>query len=356
MAALRVIVSYFFGAGNIPLGESCAAALESLGHEVQRFDSDPIHPLDRALLKPAGKIDRLLGHPCRGLLESSPWQAHHLRARLLEQAVRQARPDLLLVIRGNGFDPDFIRYLKRRYAIARTVCWWVKGPKWFELMHADAKGYDRYYCIHRNGYGEGDGIDHLPALAVDNLLYQKMPRQELRHPVVFVGSWNALRQQVVQGLTEFPVSIYGPKWRKKNLLRPGVRKMVRGSGIWGKSLCRLYNDADIALNISAWSTSEFTGLNLRILDVVGCGTFLLTDYSDDLRNYLIPGEEVETFRDQEELKDKLRFYLKNVEARQRIAERGYRKVCGMESYQGKMAGMLRDLGLLPDLARLQGEG
>ena len=80
----------------------------------------------------------------------------------------------------------------------------------------------------------------------------------------------------------------------------------------GEELVGLYNKTKIALNISQWDTASLSGLNLRIFDIPACGAFLLTDYSDALAEYFKPGEEIETFKDIAELKDKLSYYLKTI--------------------------------------------
>lgn len=343
---LKVLVSYFFGRNAIPLGESCARAFESLGSEVCRFDSGIDSPFHERVFKPIAKLARIVGYRRHELFADSSWGNQAYRQRRLENAVKEFRPDLLLVIRGHGFDPAFIRHLRVRYDIGSTVCWWVKGPKWFDLMLEEKGSYDHYFCIHRGGYSETDGIRHLSALAVDDSLYRRLDRGEsksLQHDIVFVGSWNRRRQEIVEQLSDFPLELYGPKWRRRNLFNPGIARMVRANGIWGDDLCTLYNKTKIALNISSWDTTASSGLNLRVFDTLACGTFLLTDYSADLTSFFAVGEEIETYASIDELRDKLRYYLSKDQARERIARRGYERVTKLGTYREKMRLMLKDV-------------
>ncbi len=69
--------------------------------------------------------------------------------------------------------------------------------------------------------------------------------------------------------------------------------------------------------------------NMRIFEATGSGVFLLTEYFDNLSQYFEPGREIETFRNETELLDKIRYYLSHPEERERIADNG-RKRCHNE--------------------------
>jgi len=61
------------------------------------------------------------------------------------------------------------------------------------------------------------------------------------------------------------------------------------------------------------------------------GIFLLAERTDDHLALFEEGKEAEYFGDDEELKDKIRFYLENDEARKRIAAAG-RERCLRSGY------------------------
>ncbi len=336
----KIIISYFLGPSSIPIGSSCARALKELGCNVFCFNSGIESRMDSFFFKPVNKIIRAGGFKNIDISRDSPRNNQNYRQALLEKAVREFRPDILFVLRGNGFDGDYITYLKEEYKINKTSGWWVKGPKWFDRMHLESKAYDHYFCIHRERYADKSGISYLPVLAVDSynyrLLYSHGQRPS-RHEVVFVGGWYQRRQELLEGLKGVRVSVYGPKWRRRNYFNPRIYRMVKGSYIWGEDLIALYNTTKISLNISAWDTGNFSGLNFRVMDVPTCGSFLMTDYSDDLREYFRLGRDIETFRDKDELIDKVSYYLKNDHERERIALNGYEKVLSLGTVKDKMA-------------------
>ena len=55
------------------------------------------------------------------------------------------------------------------------------------------------------------------------------------------------------------------------------------------------------------------------------GAMLLPQAASNLRAFFTPGREVETFRDQKELRDKILFFLANEEERRTVAENGQRR-------------------------------
>ena len=337
MNPLRILISYTFGHNSIPLGHSCARALKELGCEVYCFDSGVKCTFDNYVLKPLTKILKTFGLAKVDLCQKSKWGAQNHKQYLLEKAVAEFRPDILFVIRGNSFDRDFLKILRSKYETKNLVGWWTEAPKWFDALKADASTYDKYFCIHKAGYTEADNIEYFPALAVDNHLYRKIvPIPQVQRDVVFVGVWNEQRQKVIEGISGFPVSIYGPKWKAKNVFNPSIRRMIKQKAIWGEDLVKLYNCSKIGLNITSWNDKKLSGLNMRVFDIPACGTFLLTDSSEELEEYFNIGYDIEVYRDLEELRDKLKYYLKNDTARAKIAANGYNKVCKLPTYQDKM--------------------
>ncbi len=79
------------------------------------------------------------------------------------------------------------------------------------------------------------------------------------------------------------------------------------------------------INLNFTSKPIRSGLPLRIWDILGAGGFVLTNYQIEIPQYFEIGKEIETFSCQEELLDKIAFYLKNEEERKRIARNGYER-------------------------------
>ena len=84
-----------------------------------------------------------------------------------------------------------------------------------------------------------------------------------------------------------------------------------------------------------------TGLSLRVFDVCGCGGFHLTNWQEELPELYEPGVDVECFCTQEELLDKVGFYLEHEDERRAIARNGYERTKAEHSYDKRIAEMIK---------------
>ena len=76
--------------------------------------------------------------------------------------------------------------------------------------------------------------------------------------------------------------------------------------------------------------------NMRIFEATGSGSFLLTEFHSNLQEYFQPGVEIETFRNEKELIEKIYYYLDNSAKREEIARRGQER-CLSDYSMGKRA-------------------
>ena len=66
--------------------------------------------------------------------------------------------------------------------------------------------------------------------------------------------------------------------------------------------------------------------NIRLFESAGVETCVLTKYTDDLKNFFIPDEEIATFNSKEEAVEKARFLLENSRIREQMAKKARHKV------------------------------
>ena len=74
------------------------------------------------------------------------------------------------------------------------------------------------------------------------------------------------------------------------------------------------------------------GIPLRVLDVLGAGGFLITNYQPDFDNYFTNGKELVWFESKEQLLELIDYYLRNEEERDRIAKEGQRRAAQIFNY------------------------
>lgn len=100
----------------------------------------------------------------------------------------------------------------------------------------------------------------------------------------------------------------------------------------------IFRTSKINLNISL--KSIVNGIPLRAFDIMGCGGFLLSNYQPDFMTFFEPDVDFVYYEDQEDLMNKVAYYLKNDEERERIARNGYEKVKKFHSYDQRVEEIL----------------
>lgn len=99
-----------------------------------------------------------------------------------------------------------------------------------------------------------------------------------------------------------------------------------------------FSQAKINLNISLRTIR--TGIPLRVLDVLSCGGFLITNYQEELLEHFEPGVDMVIYEDVKDLVQKTMYYLQHEEERMQIAENGKQKVQELFSFEKQMKMLL----------------
>lgn len=86
----------------------------------------------------------------------------------------------------------------------------------------------------------------------------------------------------------------------------------------------VYAGSKINLNIS--SRTITSGIPLRVLDVLACGGFLITNYQPEIAEAFEDGKELVMYTDQKDCRDKVEYYLAHSEERRIIAANGRKAV------------------------------
>lgn len=86
---------------------------------------------------------------------------------------------------------------------------------------------------------------------------------------------------------------------------------------------KIFHLAKINLNLT--SKPIRTGLPLRLWDILGAGGFVITNYQSEIPEYFEIGKDLVVYASEEDLIEKIGYYLEHEEERQEIAHNGYQK-------------------------------
>lgn len=105
---------------------------------------------------------------------------------------------------------------------------------------------------------------------------------------------------------------------------PLLKKHHRGIVDYHKQMPLVFAGSKINLNLTL--RSIHSGIPLRVLDIMACGGFVLSNLQPEIAEYFADGQEIVTFRSLEECIDKIAYYLEHETERQKIAAAGQRSV------------------------------
>ncbi len=130
----------------------------------------------------------------------------------------------------------------------------------------------------------------------------------------------------------------GPRAELLALIRRRYPRSFIGNAYFDE-MAREYSAARTAFNRSIRND-----VNMRVFEAVACGSMLLTnDLADNGQGeHFRDGVHLATYRDAEELLDKLAFYLGRDEARERVAAAGRAEAIEKHTYRHRMERLLRE--------------
>ena len=152
----------------------------------------------------------------------------------------------------------------------------------------------------------------------------KIIPDKYKHDVVFIGHYeDDGRSDYIEYLINHRIDIhvYGTRWNE----------LSTGSIINGRNIFPLYEKEYIAALSGAKIALAFLSkrnkdtYTRRNFEIPACGTLMISQETNELKNIYKDGEEAVFFRSKKELLEKARFYLENENIRLEIAKGGYEK-------------------------------
>ena len=123
-------------------------------------------------------------------------------------------------------------------------------------------------------------------------------------------------------------------------VNPSLRRRLRPA-VFGLPMYQLERDSAIVLNVHADSSPEFAS-NMRLYEVAGVGSCLLTDWKKNMRELLEPDRECVTYASLEECVEKARWLLDHPRERAEIARAGQARVLKEHTFAAR-ASQLDDI-------------
>ncbi len=148
-------------------------------------------------------------------------------------------------------------------------------------------------------------------------------------PVGFVGAFEMARATSMHHIASHgvPVRIWGPDWNRCHLRNDNL--LVERRSIWADEYVKAVRCFEINLCFLRKINRDLQ--TTRSIEIPACGGFMLAERTDEHQSLFVEGKEAEFFGTDDELVEKVKYYLQHSALRQRIAEAG-RQRCQASGY------------------------
>ena len=257
------------------------------------------------------------------------------------EAAQRLRPRLHIVWKGEDYRPETFRRLAALGVY--NVLWHpdISVPRWLPPLARESD----LCCVQSAGMFEAfrkAGIEDpqwlMEGITPSCFAYREIsPAEQAKYTcdVVLVGtvSYKRKRMAYLNRLVQEGVRV---KWwgrrlgfrltRLRDWLSPG-RRAWGGDYVWNDRYAKACHCAKIFLALPSHPEVP-GGLSNRALIATGLGTFYLSLYRKGMEEFFDLGKEVVTFRDEDEMMRKVRYYLMHNVERREIAAAGQRRALG----------------------------
>jgi len=142
------------------------------------------------------------------------------------------------------------------------------------------------------------------------------------YDVGFVGAHYGIRGEYIEYLKKNGINVYSKGYGSQN----GIAD--------DKEMIEIFNKSKIVLGFSTVGKSDDIHiLKGRDFEVPLTGSFYITGYHEELKEYFELEKDIETYISKDDLLKKIKYYLQNDKEREKIAHNGYNKC--LQNYTAK---------------------
>ena len=199
----------------------------------------------------------------------------------------------------------------------------------------------------------GINSNFLPQFTRTDKFYPSF-KKDYKTNIIFIGNqWNGLPTRPIINMikdTGLKVDIYGNGYDE--VLTGDYAQLWKAAQVLPEELKYYYSSADIVLNDTRPDMIEAGFISNRIFDVSACKGFIISDYIPEIAE--IYGDAIPMYKNKEELKTLVEYYLAHPEERKEKAERAYQITVNNYSAEKIIAQMIEKLQQYQQQRHLKG--
>ena len=326
------------------IGGYCKNALKNLGYETEVFDFRQSQYLNSSAGDFVKKyLKKIIPAPSRQIPLVSSLEKDKMNERLLMAAGRN-KPDILFVLMGDTIFPETLEKIQK--SGITTVNWFhdfVLDPLRKDFVRESAEYYDYFFMIDSEDISKHMRVNArvvktIP-LGCEPKVHKTVPLTDKESKtygcdVGFVGTVKFKREHILKQISDFDLGIWG-NWIEKI---PELKQNYREQHVFGADAVKIYNASKIILDIhsSYGSGNKQYNVTPRVFEVPASGAFLLVNENSMLSKFYEIGSEIICYKDEQDLKKLIQYYLRHSEEREQIAKNGQKKAQRLHTYKKRL--------------------
>ncbi len=263
---------------------------------------------------------------------------YNWRYKIIEEQVKQIKPDVLYIQEGNILSDAFIAKLK---PLVKLVVGQVASPipkqrtyKSYDIVLTSFPHFVE--CFRKKEIAS----EYFP-LAFDDRILSEVGAMDFKFDVTFIGGISRAHKQGYELLNDIsdqlPIDIFG--YGKETLEQSSPIYKRHHGEVWGLDMYGILKQSRIILNRHI-DVSENYANNFRLYETTGMGACLVTDLKANLHQLFEPDNEIVTYRSSEELIERVKYLLANESERTRIAEAGQKRTLKEHNFYNRMKDLI----------------
>lgn len=237
------------------------------------------------------------------------------RDELLIETCRKEIPDLVLFSKCNNMHYSVVEECNK---YSKTALWYMDAMNNFnnELIQK-IKRCNYFFC------GVEGVMEHAEKYNNNCIFVHQCPDDEMNFKILPLDGEIEYNDDITFIGSADSSKIHNDRLKYINMLKSEFSGFKHYNGVYGLRHNEIVNQSKINLN---FSPTDATGVSVRIFKILASGGFLMTTPWLNMEKTFTTGKDIVIFNNEEELKEKIRYYLENEEERKQISFSGYAKV------------------------------
>jgi spore maturation protein CgeB len=255
--------------------------------------------------------------------------------KILEAQILKFRPDIIYVKDLHRLKLVFLEKIKKyTKLLVRQIACKLPPRQYLEPFDLIISSLPNYVETFR---GWGIKSEYLP-LGFESTILKRVTKTTKQYDVVHIGGYGSTHDERNELLEAVAKKVKIDFWGY------GIERLAENSPIlknyhgqvWGLDMYNILYNSKITMTKHITSVAANYANNMTLYEATGCGCLLITDLKDNLNELFEIGKEVETYSSDEELTEKIKYYLAHEDERKRIAQAGQSRTLKDHTYENRM--------------------